>query len=100
MTARFKDNWPYFAADILVVLAAVIFNYFHVKVPSLPTPPLKDLAAKQHIELGNFAIATYMNDQIYRTILTGQFNVALIDNTPNWYFTDGGLRPSSTTYNF
>jgi len=26
--------------------------------------------------------------------------LALVDKTPNWYFTDGGLRPSPSSYNF
>lgn len=63
-------------------------------------PPLKELAARHGIELGNFAIISHMNDQPYRDILTSQFDFVLADNTPNWYFTDGGLRPSETTYNF
>jgi endo-1,4-beta-xylanase len=66
----------------------------------LPEPPLMALAAKHNIELGNFAISTYLDNQQYSNILSSQFNLALIDNTPNWYFTDGGLRPSPTTYNF
>ncbi len=66
----------------------------------LPSPPLKDLAAQHGIELGNFAIATLIDESSYNQILTSQFNLALIDNTPNWYFTDGGLRPGPTAYNF
>jgi len=67
---------------------------------SLASPSLKELAARQGIQLGNFAIRNYMNTPVYRDILTGQFDFVLADNTPNWYFTDGGLRPSETTYNF
>ena len=66
----------------------------------LPNPPLKDLASRHHLELGNFAILSRINEPQYNQILTSQFNLALADNTPNWYFTDGGLRPSATTYNF
>ena len=58
------------------------------------------MAARHNIELGNFAIYTHIYEKPYASILTSQFNLALIDNTPNWYFTDGGLRPSPTTYNF
>ena len=68
--------------------------------PPLTSPPLKELAARHGIELGNFAILNHMNDPPYRDILTSQFGFVLADNTPNWYFTDGGLRPSATTYNF
>jgi len=68
--------------------------------PQLPDPPLKDLAAKHSITLGNFAILTRLGEKPYANILNSQFDFALADNTPNWYFTDGGLRPSPTTYNF
>ena len=77
---------------------------WHVKErvhePILPNPPLKQLAASDGIALGNFAISSHLNDKIYTDILTSQFSFALADNTPNWYFTDGGLRPSPTTFDF
>lgn len=89
---------PFFI--VIAGLAAVLI-YNHDRRPAeLSTPPLKTLAASHDIELGNFAISTYLNDPKYSGILSSQFNLALIDNTPNWYFTDGGLRPSPTTYNF
>lgn len=66
----------------------------------LPEPPLKELAARHQIELGNFAISTYLDEPRYSNILSSQFDLALIDNTPNWYFTDGGLRPNPSAYNF
>lgn len=68
--------------------------------PELPEPPLYQLAARHSVALGNFAIRTRLNERPYRDILTNQFNFVLADNTPNWYFTDGGLRPSPTEYNF
>jgi endo-1,4-beta-xylanase len=68
--------------------------------PELARPPLKTLADKHGLELGNFAILTYLNDPDYSRILSSEFNLALIDNTPNWYFTDGGLRPGPDSYNF
>lgn len=68
--------------------------------PALPSPPLKNMAAEHGIEIGNFAIRTRIYEKPYGDILTSQFNLALIDNTPNWYFTDGGLRPSADTYSF
>ncbi len=72
----------------------------HLTAAKLPDPPLKDLAKSHQIELGNFSIRTLMNEPPYHHILTSQFDFATIDNTPNWHFTDGGLRPSATTYNF
>ncbi len=70
------------------------------KAPKLPEPPLKSLATAHGIQLGNFAISSHLKDKPYANILTSQFDFALADNTPNWYFTDGGLRPSPTGYNF
>ncbi len=84
----------------VVVTLALISSSQQAHYPNLPSPPLKTLAARHGIELGNFAISTYLNNPIYSKILSSQFNLAVIDNTPNWYFTDGGLRPSPTTYNF
>lgn len=89
-------------AIVLVLILTVVFLSLNTKpeTPNLPSPPLKTLAARHGIELGNFAISTYLDNPTYSKILTSQFNLAVIDNTPNWYFTDGGLRPSPTTYNF
>jgi endo-1,4-beta-xylanase len=68
--------------------------------PSLPSPSLKQLAAEKDIDVGNFAIRSRLNEEPYSTILHEQFNLALADNTPNWYFNDGGLRPSESSYYF
>lgn len=87
----------------LIVITAGLFvlrTYGAVNQDPLPSPSLKDLAASKGIQMGNFAILTRINEPRYRQILTSQFDFALADNTPNWYFTDGGLRPSPTTYNF
>lgn len=69
-------------------------------VPELPQPALKDLAAQKGIELGNFAMPKLYNEKPYNYILTSQFDVALVDNQPNWHFTDTDLRPSPTEFNF
>jgi endo-1,4-beta-xylanase len=83
------------AASILLVL-----DTRSVKTPELPQPPLKELAKPHDLALGNHAIYSHLHDKPYTDILTSQFNYVLADNTPNWYFTDGGLRPSATDYNF
>ena len=85
---------------VAFAFALASYGYYHPRVPKLPDPPLKVLAAKHDIALGNFAITSYLDKQPYTDILAGQFSFVLADNTPNWYFTDGGLRPSPTTYNF
>ncbi|HET9098703.1 MAG TPA: endo-1,4-beta-xylanase [Candidatus Saccharimonadales bacterium] len=84
----------------MIILVFWLFIREGDEIHTLPSPPLKTLAARHSIELGNFAISTYLNNPRYSNILTSQFNLALIDNTPNWYFTDGGLRPGPNTYNF
>jgi endo-1,4-beta-xylanase len=84
----------------LLLLGGFLYSHYRVVAPDLPQPPLKKLAAQKGISLGNFAIFNHLDDKIYAGILTSQFDFALADNTPNWYFTDGGLRPSATTYNF
>jgi endo-1,4-beta-xylanase len=89
-------------AGLVIIIATAVTIYFFTRVqaPRLPDPPLKTLAAGHKIELGNFAISSYLNAKPYTDILTSQFNLTLADNTPNWYFTDGGLRPSPASYNF
>lgn len=66
----------------------------------LRQPALKSLAANHNIDLGNFAIPSRFNEPPYDYLLTSQFNVALVDNQPNWHFIDADLRPSATTFNF
>lgn len=86
----------------LAAISVIGFGLWRLppRVPDLPNPPLKDLAKQRGVALGNFAISSRLHEKPYKTILTEQFNLALADNTPNWYFTDGGLRPSASTYNF
>lgn len=87
---------------LLVVLAVIIFIKWpkEPKTPFLPAPSLKDLALRHNIQMGNHAILSRLHEKPYTDIFTSQFNLALADNTPNWYFTDGGLRPSRNSYNF
>lgn len=80
--------------------AAVLLWDKPAQTPVLPEPPLKTLARERGIEIGNFAILNRIYEKPYHDILSTQFDFVLADNTPNWYFTDGGLRPSATTYNF
>ena len=104
LMAKISIKPLYVALAILAIgvggMVLLVGNHLRAQSPSLPTPPLKSLAANHSVELGNFAMSSYLNDQRYSSILSSQFNLALIDNTPNWYFTDGGLRPGPTTYNF
>ena len=64
------------------------------------TPPLKNLAPGKNLQLGNFAMPKLLNERPYRDILTMQFDFLLVDNQPNWHFTDHDLRPSRTKFDF
>ncbi|MDB5161475.1 MAG: beta,4-xylanase [Candidatus Saccharibacteria bacterium] len=88
------------AIPSLLLIIGLLTWRLQAQTPNLPEPPLKQLAAQKHISLGNFAISSHLGDKPYTNILTSQFDFALADNTPNWYFTDGGLRPTRTTYDF
>ncbi len=89
------------------MVAFVILVASFIFPPKKPSPvlalrsiPLKTLAERQGIKIGNFAIPSRLNEGAYYDILTSQFNLALIDNQPNWHFIDADLRPSATTYNY
>lgn len=87
-------------ACLVLGMAGLYFKSTKISAPILPKPSLKELSLNHGISLGNFAIANRLNDKIYTGILTSQFDFILADNTPNWYFTDGGLRPGPNSYNF
>lgn len=93
-----------FFGIFLVLTGMAVFFILYVqnqpKTPTLPEPPLKTLAAGHNLKLGNFAMLNYLNEKPYADILTSQFDFVLADNTPNWYFTDGGLRPSRDEFKF
>ena len=89
------------AVSLIVVVGYLLLNLRRDSRPvDLPAPPLKELAANHDLVLGNFGISTRIHERQYNHILTSQFNLMLIDNTPNWYFTDGGLRPKKDEFNF
>jgi endo-1,4-beta-xylanase len=89
------------SALILILSAiALIANENNKNKSVVIAAPLKQIADQHGIDVGNFAINNHINDERYSSILTNHYNLALLDNTPNWYFTDGGLRPSRNEYNF
>lgn len=91
-----------FISTVVLSLALIGMVSYHILAvpPTLPTPSLKERARAYDLELGNFAIHNLIKERAYKNILTSQFSLATIDNTPNWYFTDGGLHPERHTYNF
>ncbi|MDQ3094086.1 MAG: endo-1,4-beta-xylanase [bacterium] len=91
----------FWLASLVLFFVFSAYKFLNSPIPEeLPTPPLKQLASERGITLGNFAIRNHLDNKNYTYILTGQFELALADNTPNWYFTDGGLRPSRSEYNW
>jgi endo-1,4-beta-xylanase len=94
-----------FRLSLVVILLVIIAGTFLViagtpPTPKLPEPSLKELAASKNIQLGNFAMPKLFGDKPYTDILVSQFEFALVDNQPNWHFTDVDLRPSATEFNF
>jgi endo-1,4-beta-xylanase len=68
--------------------------------PSLPTPPLKELARAHDLQIGTFIAYNYVNERPYEEIATSQFEYAIVDGQPNWRFEDGELRPGPKDYDF
>lgn len=101
-----KMWWLVLAVTVLLVIVVMLLTTLIVvsskpSTPDLPDPPLKELAAKRGVELGNFTMSSMLDEKPYTDILTSEFSFGLADNTPNWYFTDGGLRPKGPNqYNF
>lgn len=83
-----------------VTLIIVFICFINYSIGARPYPPLKILGHEYKIQVGNFAIRNKLLDKNYKAILTSEFSFVLADNTPNWYFTDGGLRPSKDSFFF
>ncbi len=75
-------------------------QYVSQAPPQLPTPPLKELAERRGIQVGNFASLKYLRERAYSDILSSQFEYAIIDGEPNWTFEDFTLRPGRDAYDF
>lgn len=100
---NFRKYWfiPILVAlAALIVTAGVWYRLNQPRTPDLPDPSLKGLASERGITIGNHAILNHINVKPYADILTEQFDFVLADNTPNWYFTDGGMRPGPNEYNY
>lgn len=97
---RYKIAWLILPLLLLLAAGYGLKSQRAGRKPALPAPALKQLANQHNITVGNFAIRNHLKDTYYTDILTSQFDLALVDNTPNWYFTDGGLRPSKDSFAF
>jgi endo-1,4-beta-xylanase len=85
---------------LAVAIGSVAFWLRANTTPSLPRPPLKDLAGRHDLELGAYAALKRLDEQPYTDILTAQFDLLVIDGQPNWTFNDGSLRPGPDEYDF
>ena len=95
-----QQKFKKFIYIIPIILLFSVFAFLYIKSSQdISNTPLKDLASQHNLKLGNFAIFNHIYEKPYQEILTTQFDFVLADNTPNWYFTDGGLRPTKDTYN-
>lgn len=100
---QYKKRWLILGSALLLLAAGAVaysLNSPVARTPDLPEPPLKELALKRGIDIGNFAIPSRLDEKPYHDILTQQFNLALLDNTPNWHFSDYDLRPSEKEFDF
>ena len=84
----------------LVFLLAILIWTISPHTPNLPSPALKNLAARHNVQLGNFADLKMLNQKPYADILTSQYAFVTIDGEPNWTFNDGSLRPGPNTFDF
>lgn len=82
------------------VLTIAIFSNRQVNMPALPEPPLKDLGNKHQVEIGNYASLKLLGSQVYKNILTSQYDFMVVDGDLNWTFNRGSLRPSKDKFDF
>lgn len=90
----------------IIILGLIVYRYLPKLIthptatPQLPQPSLKTLAQPHKVALGNFAMPKLLGESAYSDILSQQFDFAVIDNQPNWHFTDYDLRPTEKTFDF
>ena len=63
-----KPIWWIIIAILVLLLAVgfLIHQKAQPRTPTLPTPPLKELAHPHNLQLGNFAILTRLGEKPYR----------------------------------
>jgi len=106
---RLNNKFVYiFAAiTVLAIIGIAAFNIFRdpdpytsQAPPKLLEPSLKTLADQKNLQIGSFASLKYLRERPYRSILSSEFNYAIVDGEPNWRFEDSTLRPSKDQYDF
>lgn len=99
-------KWMILPLVLLAGLAALIMftgnsdPYVTAEPPKLPAPPLKELAERRGLQIGNFASLKYLRERPYSQILINEFEYVMADGEPNWKFEDSLLRPSKNKYDF
>lgn len=81
---------------IVVLFGAIIYWFISFSTPSLPQPPLKQLAQNHNISLGVHAYLNRLSDKPETSIITSQYSFLTIDGEVNWTI----AHPTATTYNF
>ena len=90
--------WVIGPALFVALIAAAAFWYVNrpVPMPDLPTPPLKNLAAEDGVELGMLVDLKRLGSEPYQRILTSQYSMITSDGQIHW----DKLRPAPATYAF
>ena len=91
-----KIKLPILTIFATIVSVTFLYWYFSVKIPDLPQPPLKTLAANHGIALGVHAVLNRLEDKPYREILTSQSSFITIDGESDW----SKVYPSPSQYNY
>lgn len=73
-----------------------IYWYFSLNAPVLPSPPPKDLAAKNNIRLGVHVDLDRLDDRVYPDIVSSQFGFVTIDG--GIHFSE--VQPTPNRYDF
>lgn len=95
-----SNPWKYpklvltFGVGIVVAFSSI--SYLSLRAPVLPSPPLKDLAAKHGIDLGMLVYDHKLNNRIYPDLVRNQFGLVTIDGGAHFK----ELRPSETEFDF
>jgi endo-1,4-beta-xylanase len=88
------------AVIFIFVFAAIggvlLYSYFYLSTPDLPSPPLKDLATSHGVEIGVLASARRLGSQPYTDILASQYSFITVDGEAHWV----PLRPAPNEYDY
>ncbi len=84
-------------AVLCIVFAGILYWYFGLRPPALLNPPLKDLAAKDHVVLGVHVDPTRLGSKYYPDIVSSQFSFLTIDGGGSHF---NETEPAPNKYDF